>query len=419
MLKLILPGLQQMGNYRREFLSGDLSAGLIVAVLLIPQGMAYAMLAGIDPVIGLYSVTIPLVVYALFASARQLAVGPVAMVALLVFSGVSALAEPGTAQFTSYVLLLTLMVGIIQFLMGVFRLGFVVHFLSPAVMSGFTSAAAIVIALSQLKHLLGVPLANHAYIHQLVLETVQRLDEAHPLTLAIGLGSIILWGLIRKIAPRFPSPLLLVILSSLVVYLFSLDQRGVSIVGDVPQGFPGFSLPVVDIQSLKPLLSVALTISLVGFMESLAVAQRIASKENYELNANQELRALGLANIVGSFFSSMPVTGGFSRTAVNYQAGAKTVLASILTAFFVILTLLFFTPFFYYLPHSVLAAIIMTAVYGLIDLKETKRLFQENRAEGVILVITFLGTLFLGIEQGLLMGVSASLLKRFLQRLRK
>lgn len=410
MLKQLLPGLKQLLEYRREYLSGDLSAGLIVAVMLIPQGMAYAMLAGIDPVMGLYAVTIPLVVYALFASSRQLAVGPVALVALLVFSAVSALAEPGTPQFISYVLLLALMIGVIQLLMGLLRLGFLVNFLSHAVISGFTSAAAIVIGLSQLKHLLGVPLANHPYTHQLILEALRRLGEIQPITLAIGVGSIALLVLFKKVAPRFPAPIVVVVLSSLLVYLFNLEEKGVSIVGEVPKGVPGFSMPSFDLESIQLLLPAALTISFVGFMESIAVAKAIAAKEKYKVDANQELRGLGLANIVGSFFSSMPVTGGFSRTAVNYQAGAKTVLASIITAILITITLLFLTPLFYYLPHAVLAAIIMVAVYGLIDVKEAKYFFQVKKTDGWVLLTTFLITLFIGVEPGILAGVAISLL---------
>ena len=410
MLKQLFPGLKQLLDYRREYLVGDLSAGLIVAVMLIPQGMAYAMLAGVDPVIGLYAVTIPLAVYAFFASSRQLAVGPVALVALLVYTSVSTLAEPGTPQFISYVLLLTFMTGIIQFLMGLFRLGFLVNFLSHAVISGFTSAAAIVIGLSQLKHLLGVPLSNHSYTHQLILEAVQRLGEIHPITLGIGLGSIALLVLLKKMVPRFPAPIAVVVLSSLLVYFFNLEEKGVSIVGEVPRGFPGFSIPSFDLESVRLLLPAAFTISFVGFMESIAVAKAIAAKEKYKVDANQELRGLGLANIAGSFFSSMPVTGGFSRTAVNYQAGAKTVLASLMTALLITITLLFLTPLFYYLPHAVLAAIVMVAVYGLIDLEEAKYFFRVKKSDGLVLLTTFLITLFIGVEPGILVGVAASLL---------
>lgn len=404
-----MPAVGWLRRYRREDLGGDLSAGLIVAVMLIPQGMAYAMLAGLPPVVGLYASTIPLLIYALFGSSRQLAVGPVAIVSLLTLTGVSALAEPGSGEFVALAALLALMVGVIQFGLGLLRAGFVVNFLSHAVVSGFTSAAAIVIGLSQLKHLLGVELEDTHSVLVLLWNAAQKVGEVNPITLTIGLASIALLVLLRKITPRFPAPLLVVALSALAVYVFGLHEMGVSIVGDVPQGVPSFALPAFSIDSVTMLLTIALTISFVGYIESIAVARSIANREKYKVDANKELVGLGLANVAGSVFSAFPVTGGFSRSAVNYQAGARTQLASVITAVLVILTLLFFTPLFYYLPNAVLAAIVMFAVYSLIDLREPVRLFKIKKADGWTLLITFAATLFIGIEQGILVGVALSL----------
>lgn len=368
MPQTVIPALKWLGQYDRSNISKDLSAGLIVAVMLVPQGMAFAMLAGLPPVIGLYASTFPLIVYALFGSSRQLAVGPVAMVSLLVFSGISKLAQPGSEQYISLVLLLSLMVGVIlQVAMGLMRLGFFVNFLSHAVISGFTSAAAIVIWLSQLNHLLGIKLsAGHSVIH-LVAEVVQRIGETHQVTFTIGLGSIAVLLLFKPKMPSFPAPLLVVAVSALTVYLLQLHRLGVKIVGHVPQGLPGFSLPPLRLDSTGILLPTALTVLFVGFMESIAIAESIAAKERYKIDSNLELKGLGLANVVSSLFSGYPITGGFSRTAVSYQAGARTPLASIFTALIVILTILFLTPLFYYLPNAVLAAIIMVAVVGLVD----------------------------------------------------
>lgn len=377
--------------------------------MLIPQGMAYAMLAGLPPVVGLYASTIPLIIYALFGSSRQLAVGPVAIVSLLTLTGVSALAEPGSGEFVALAALLALMVGVIQFGLGLLRAGFVVNFLSHAVVSGFTSAAAIVIGLSQLKHLLGVELEDTHSVLVLLWNAAQKLGEVNLITLTIGLASIALLVLFRRIAPRFPAPLLVVALSALAVYVFGLHEMGVSIVGDVPQGVPSFALPAFSIDSVTTLLTIALTISFVGFVESIAVAKSIANRERYKVDANKELVGLGLANVAGSVFSAYPVTGGFSRSAVNYQSGARTPLASIITAVLVILTLLFFTPLFYYLPNAVLAAIVMFAVYSLIVFRELVRLFKIKRADGWTLLITFAATLLIGIEQGILVGVALSL----------
>ncbi|MGM0896304.1 MAG: SulP family inorganic anion transporter [Bacillota bacterium] len=410
MLKKWIPALDWMGSYKKSDLSGDLNAGLIVAIMLIPQGMAYAMLAGLPPVIGLYASTIPLIIYALFGTSRQLAVGPVAMVSLLVLSGVSLLAEPGTDEYISLVLLLMLMIGVIQFLLGVFKLGFIVNFLSHAVISGFTSAAAIIIGLSQLKHLIGVSLEAEKNVFLILAETFRRVAEINPATLAIGIGSIILLIIMKKYVKKIPGPLVVVALSILTVYLFSLQAQGVKIVGEVPSGLPSLSLPAFQLDAVIALLPIALTISFIGYMESIAMAKAIASKEKYKIDPNRELVGLGLANVGGSFFAGYPVTGGFSRSAVNYQAGARTPLASIITAFLIILTLLFFTGLFYYLPNAVLAAIIMVAVYSLIDVKEAAYLFKVNRVDGITWALTFLATLVIGIEQGIIVGAVFALL---------
>lgn len=385
-------------------------AGLIVAVMLIPQGMAYALLAGLPPVVGLYASTVPLFVYALFGSSRHLAVGPVAMVSLLTLTGVSQLAEPGSGTFIALAALLALMVGAIQLGLGLLRAGFVVNFLSHAVVSGFTSAAAIVIGLSQLEHLLGVELESTHNVFELLWIALQQVANINPITFAIGLGSILILVFFKKRMPRFPAPLLVVLLSTLLVYFLNLEQQGVQIVGDVPRGIPSLAPPMFNLDAVTALLPIALTISFVGFMESIAVAKSIASKEKYQVNANQELVGLGLANVVGGFFSAYPVTGGFSRSAVNYQAGARTPLASIITAALIVLTLLFFTPLFYYLPQAVLAAVVMVAVYGLIDFEEPVHLFKLKPIDGWTLVLTFFATLTIGIEQGILLGVAFSLL---------
>ncbi|WP_017726107.1 SulP family inorganic anion transporter [Halalkalibacterium ligniniphilum] len=410
MLKKMIPALEWITNYKKSDLSGDMTAGLIVAIMLIPQGMAYAMLAGLPPVIGLYASTVPLIIYALFGTSRQLAVGPVAMVSLLVLTGVSTIAEPGTDEYLSLVLLLMLMIGLIQFLMGVLRLGFLVNFLSHAVISGFTSAAAIMIGLSQLKHLLGVNLEADKDVFKIVLESMSRVTEIQPIAFSIGVVSILLLIVLKKYVPKVPGPLVVVGLSILTVYVLQLQQAGVKIVGDVPKGLPSLSLPLFSIESVVALLPIALTISFIGFMESIAMAKAIAAKEKYKVAPNKELVGLGLANIGGSFFSGYPVTGGFSRSAVNYQAGARTPLASMITAVLILFTLLFFTGLFYYLPNAVLAAIIMVAVYSLIDLKEARHLFKIRSIDGWTWVITFIATLTIGIEQGILIGVAFSLL---------
>ena len=313
----IIPAFDWLLNYRRGDLKGDLSAGLIVAIMLVPQGMAYAMLAGLPPVMGLYASTVPLLVYSFFGSCRQLAVGPVAMISLLVFAGLSPLAEPGSKEYISLVLLLSLMVGAIKLILGLSRMGFLVNFLSPAVISGFTSAAAIVIGLSQVHHLLGVPSeGGHSFL-PLLKGVASRVGETHLLTLAIGLVSVIVLLFFRKKAPHFPASLALVILGSLFAHSLGADHGGVKVVGHVPRGLPAFTIPAWELEKLKDLLPTALTILFVSFMESIAVAKMIAAKEKYKVDSNQEFIGLGLANFLGSFFLSYPVTGGFSRTALG------------------------------------------------------------------------------------------------------
>lgn len=408
-MKKYFPFLDWMSNYKRADLSGDLTAGLTVGVMLIPQGMAYSMLAGLPPIYGLYASTIPLIIYALFGTSRQLAVGPVAMVALLISSGVGALAELGSAEFISLAILLALMVGIIQFSMGIFRLGFVVNFLSHPVIAGFTSAAALIIGFSQLKHLLGISIPR-GKVHETLFNVFQNLDQINIPTLTIGASAILILLFIKKTKRKIPGPLIVVVLGIAAVLAFNLAEAGVKIVKDVPSGLPAFGIPEWDMVSLKALIPTALTIAFVGFMESIAVAKAIQSKhKNYEIISNQELIGLGLANIVGSFFKAFPTTGGFSRTAVNDQAGAKTGLASIISAVLIVITLLFLTPYFYYLPNAVLAAIIMVAVFGLIDFKEAKHLWQIDRRDFTLFMVTAVGTLFLGIEEGILLGAGLSM----------
>ncbi|HJL19741.1 MAG TPA: solute carrier family 26 protein [Sandaracinaceae bacterium LLY-WYZ-13_1] len=409
-LRRWIPALDWLRGYdRKKDLPGDLTAGLTVAVMLIPQAMAYAMLAGLPPIVGLYASVFPLFIYALFGTSRQLAVGPVAMVSLLVATGVGAIAEPGSQAFIVYAVVVAGMVGVIQLAMGVFRLGALVSFLSHPVISGFTSAAALIIGLSQLKHLLGIDIPRSPHLHELLMNAGSKITETHLITLGIGAASIALLMGLKKWNPRFPGALSVVVLGTLATWGLGLHERGVAIVGDVPAGLPSPSVPGFDWSQLGELLPTALAISLVGFMESISVAKALARKHKYEVEANKELVGLGLANVVGFFFGAYPVTGGFSRTAVNDQAGARTPLASMITAAMIGVSLLLFTPLFYFLPKAVLAAIVMTAVFGLIDVKEPRHLWKVKKTDALLLGLTFVVTLFVGIEEGIGAGVVASL----------
>lgn len=410
MLKRFVPLLGQAQGYTRSLLRQDVIAGLTVGIMLIPQGMAYALIAGMPPIYGLYASLVPILIYAFFGTSRQLSVAPVAMMSLLTAAGVAPLAGEDIERYIALALLLAFMVGLIQFSMGMLRFGFLTNFLSHPILAGFTSAAALIIGLSQLKHLLGLDLERSHHIHEILFQAIQQVSEIHGITLAIGLlGIAVLMGL-KQWKKSFPGALIVVVLSTLAVWLLSLSDMGVNIVGTVPGGLPEFQIPAIHWSDMQALLPTALAISLVGFMESIAVAKVYATKNRYKLDANQELRGLGLANIFGALFQSFPTTGGFSRTAVNAQAGAQTQFSALVTAGIIGLTLLFLTPVFYYLPNAVLAAIVMVAVFGLIDWKEAVHLWNVDRKDFGLMMLTFCATLGLGIEQGILVGVVASLL---------
>ena len=409
-IKEFIPILEWLPKYGTAELKGDLAAGLTVGVMLIPQGMAYAMLAGLPPIYGLYASILPLILYAIFGTSRQLAVGPVAMVSLLIAAGVGAIAETGSETFIQLAILLALMVGLIQLLMGLFRLGFLVNFLSHPVVSGFTSAAALIIGFSQLKHLLGINIPRSNHVHEIIQNALENISATNLYTLGIGLTAIVIILAIKKLKIRIPGPLVAVVFGVLAVWLSGVDAQGVKIVGSVPDGLPSFAFPTIDLSQIQTLLPIAFTIAFISFMESIAVAKAIQSKHgDYKVVPNQELIALGAANIGGSLLQAFPTTGGFSRTAVNDQAGAKTGMAAIISAGLIVLTLLFLTPLFYFLPKAILASVIMVAVFGLIDYKEAIQLWKNYRPDFWMLAVTFVGTLLLGIEEGVLIGVVLSL----------
>lgn len=410
-LKSLIPILEWLPNYKKEYLGGDLSAGLTVGIMLIPQGMAYAMIAGLPPVFGLYAALIPQVIYGILGTSRQLSVGPVAMDSLLVAAGLGALSLSGIEEYIGMAVFLALFMGSIQFLLGIVRMGFLVNFLSKPVISGFTSAAALIIGLSQLKHLLGTQIERSNQIHTLLYNAFKTIDQTQWIALVLGLTAIVIIKGLKRIHKRIPGALIVTLLGIVVTYVFRLDQLGLSIVQDVPKGLPSFSLPSVEQSRIAELFPIAITLALIAFMEAISVAKAVEEKHKLnEVRPNQELIALGLSNVIGSLFQSYPTTGGFSRTAVNDQAGAASTLASFISAAIVGLTLLFLTPLFYYLPNTVLAAIIMVAVFGLIDIEYPKVLWKNRKDEFALLLFTFIITLTVGIKEGILYGVLLSLL---------
>ncbi|PRO66092.1 SulP family inorganic anion transporter [Alkalicoccus urumqiensis] len=395
--------------YTKNDIQQDITAGLTVLVMLVPQGMAYALLAGLPPVMGLYAATIPLLIYALLGTSRHLAVGPVAMASILIYTGVSALAEPMSESYITLVLILTLMVGVLQLALGLINAGALIKFVSQSVISGFTSAVAIIIGMSQLGSFFGISMPSENQLIPLFTAFVQNVDGIHWPTALVGLISLVLLVTIPKFTRRLPVPLLVTAGTIAAASFWNLDAQGVAIVGDVPQGFPAFQVPDVSFPALQILLPTALTIALIAMMESLAITKTLAGRDSPPLNVNKELRAIGSANVIGSLFSAYAVTGSFSRSAVNHRNGAVSQVSSIVTAVGVIITLLFFTPLFYYLPQTVLAAIILAAVAGLINFRVLRKTFAVKPSDGVVWIVTFVSTLTIGMQWGLLVGVGVSL----------
>lgn len=418
-IKQLFPIFSWAKSYEISQLKGDATAGLTVGIMLIPQGMAYAMIAGLPPVYGLYAALFPQVVYALMGTSRQLAVGPVAMDSLLVATGLGALSLSSTEEYILLAAFLALFMGVIQLLLGSLKLGFLVNFLSKPVVSGFTSAAAIIIALSQLNALLGIDLPRSNKLHELFSFFVEFNPQVHDLSVLISALGVSFLLLLKKYIPQLPAALILVLITTFLSGFYNWEALGIHIVKEIPQGLPAFQVPRAEVEQVYDLLPLAITLALIAFMEAISVAKAIEEKEKTNhLNPNQELIALGMANIVGAFFQAYPTTGGFSRTAVNYDAGAKTGLAALFSAAVIGLTLLLFTSFFYYLPTAVLGAIILVAVSKLIDRSYAIKLWRNNPHEFYILLFTFSITLFVGIKEGILLGVFVSLLYMIYQNTR-
>ena len=410
MIKRLFPILSWLPNYKKAFIAGDLSAGFTVGVMLIPQSMAYAMIAGLPPVYGLYAALMPQLIYALMGTSPQLNVGPVAMDSLLVAAGLGALSISGIDTYIAMAIVLALFVGCIQVVLGVLKMGFLVNFLSTPVISGFTSAAALIIGCSQLSHLLGIEVGRSSKIQHILAAVAAELNQLNIHALSVGVIAIILILILRKISKRIPAALVVVVLGIVAVIIFNLDAKAVEIVAEIPKGLPSFTAPELDFLMLKKLFPIALTLALIAFMEAMSVAKVMERKHKNQLRPNQELIALGTANIIGAFFKSYPTTGSFTRSAINDLSGAKTGLANLVSAIIVVLTLLFLTPLFYYLPSAVLAAIILVAVFGLVDLQYPIQLFKTRKDEFILLNATFLLTLFVGITEGILFGTLLALL---------
>jgi sulfate permease, SulP family len=421
-----VPLFRWLPRYGGDQLGGDLTAGIVVAVMLVPQSMAYAMLAGLPPQVGLYASILPLVIYGMLGTSRSLAVGPVAILSLMTATSVGALAPEGSREFIALALALAFLAGLIQLGLGLIRAGFLVSFLSHPVLSGFINAAALMIAASQVRHLLGLEGGRGETFAGMLGGIITHLTTLNPVTTLLGAGSVAaLWyfrasaaGHLRLLGlPAVAAgmaakagPLVVVMIATVLTWALALPTRsGVSVVGSIPSGLPPLGAPDLDLGTARALLPAAIVLSLVGFMESISVAKSLASRRRERVDADQELIALGAANLGAAFSGGYPVTGGLSRSAVNDAAGARSGMASIFTALVVLLTVGFFTPLFTYLPQAVLAAIVVVAVSGLFETRTLRRAWAVNRADAAVLAVTFVAVLARGIEIGLLAGIAASL----------
>jgi SulP family sulfate permease len=403
------PILSWLPAYRRPDLKGDLTAGLTVGAMLLPQGMAYALLAGMPPQAGLYAATVPLVLYAIFGTSRQLAVGPVAIMSLLTASAIAPLAEEGTARYVELAALLAVMVAVIHFVLGFARLGWIVNFLSHPVLVGYTAAAALIIGASQVKHLLGITMPSSEGFVETVTELWRHLGDVHWTTVALSAAAVTLLIGLKRWRRTFPAALAVVVVTTLAVELGGLADRGVKTVGEIPSDLPALALPGFDGDAVGSLLPAALVITLAGFMESIAIAKVFARRNRYEVEPNQELVGLGAANLGAGLFGGFPVTGGFSRTAVNADAGARTPLASLITVAILLVSLVLLTPLLGSLPSATLGAIVVVAVSSLVDWREARHVAKVKRGDLVPLGVAFVATLALGIEAGIAVAVATSL----------
>ncbi|KXO78134.1 sulfate transporter [Acinetobacter venetianus] len=404
----IFPAIQWLKHYQYNSFKADLIAALIVLAMLVPQGMAYAMLAGLPPVMGIYASILPMIIYAFTGSSTTLSIGPVAIISMMVFATLNPLFPVASEAYIEAACLLAILVGIISFILGIFRFGFLIQLISHPVIQSFIIASALLIALGQLKFLLDIPIkANN--IPEFILSLVQNIHQLSFLSISFSLAAISMLILLPKVVPSSfiakTTPLVLVISSIVMVYLTSLDQYGLKTVGVIPTGLPNFHFPTWDFALVQKLLPSAFMIAMISFVESLAIAQATALQKRDDLNSNQELIALGLANIAAGINSGFAVSGSLSRTVVNADAGAKTPMAGVLSSLFMIAVSLYFTGLFQNLPLTVLAATIFVSIWKLVIFTPFYETWKYSKADGLAMIATFLGVTCIDISTGLIIGI--------------
>lgn len=402
-------------EYRREFIKGDLSAGFTIGVMLIPQGMAYAMLAGVPPIYGLYAAVFPPIVYAWLGSSRRLAVGPAAITCILVTSAVAPLAAIESPEYVAYAALLSVLTGLVYIIFMLLRLSKFAKLLIPPITKGFAAAGGIIIFANQLKYLFDVEMSRGQNVAIILKELISKNADINWITFAIGMIGIIFLYFVPKWKKTFPIALMVIMLSILAVWGLRLDLQGVSIMGTVPEGFPKLMIPPLDWNIILSLFPKAIIIFLVGFTVSISVAKIVAERNGLnDVRPRRDLFAIGLSNIASGLFGGVVVNGSLSRTMVNDQAGARSGISLALSAFLIVLTLLFLTPLFYYLPKAILASVIMVAISKLINPMDAIGFYKSSKKDFMTYLVTFLGVLLISIEWGIVLGLVFSLVLKFL-----
>lgn len=410
-LKNTFPLLNDLSGYTKGFFTADLIAGLTVGVMLIPQGMAYAVLAGLPPIYGLYGGLIPLFLYAFFGTSRQLSIKIVAVSSIVLAEGISRLGvEPLSPEFIGYAIAAGLFIGLLQMIFGLLKMGFLVNFLSQPVIAGFTTAAGFIILASQLSDFLGFSIPREFNLFGKIAYAAENIGRANWIAVAMCTGAMTIMLLLKRINKAIPGALVVVILGTLLCYFLELTNYDLAIVGTIPEGLPTFQTPDIGIETLQKIFPTVLTVTIIGIIESIGIAKSIEAKhQNYTIRPNQELFAIGISKIGGAFFQAMPTSGSFTRSAINNEAGARTTIASLVTFAVILLTLLFLTPIFYYLPKAILAAIILLAIRSLIEWEKAVYLWKKHRREFALMMATFITTLVFGIEEGVIAGVILSI----------
>lgn len=405
-----LPFIHQLRNYNRKTFTQDLVGGLTVGVMLIPQGMAYAYIAEIPPVYGLYASIVPLLIYMLMGTSKYAAIGPAALTSLLVITGLTHAGITEETEFLNAVFVIALLSGLIQILMGAFQLGKIVNFISKPVLKGFIFGAALTIFLSQVKSATGININSKGSFDTLV-HLAANISTLNIYTFIISVFSIAFLFYMKRFSKRIPNQLIVLFVTLGVVYFFGMENKNVSVLGVIPEGLPSFFVPYMDWELIKVLLPVSITIAFISFVEVYAIGVSLEDKKDAgSLKPNQELIALGASKFIGAFFHAYPTSSSFSRSAVNKQSGTQTNVATIFTVTLIILTLLFLTPYFYFLPKAALAAIIIVAIIGLMDFKYLRRLWTIDKRDFLMFAVTGLVTFLVGVQEGIITGVILSIM---------